>query len=260
MSDPHLPPEICDYIVDLLHNEPGVLKRCCLVSQSWVPRTRKYLFADIKFLYSKHLRKWKRAFLDPSRSPAHHTHTLTVSCPVVTSTDAQGGWIRAFSNVTRLEVLGGIRDLDYSAVSLVPFHGFSPVLKSLRVASESFPCVQILSLACSFRFLEDLDLTQPTVDVGIIDLDRTVFRPSISPVLTGTLRVHLPGRMGGATRRLLDLPGGLHFRKLELSCCRDSNFQWMRALVVECSDALECVDIKCWAPRTFAWLLHWNRY
>ncbi|KAF9642570.1 hypothetical protein BDM02DRAFT_3105483, partial [Thelephora ganbajun] len=50
MSDPHLPPEVCDYIVDLLHNKPDTLGWCCLVSRSWIPRTRKHLFADIKFL------------------------------------------------------------------------------------------------------------------------------------------------------------------------------------------------------------------
>ncbi|KAF9642424.1 hypothetical protein BDM02DRAFT_3124560, partial [Thelephora ganbajun] len=252
MSDPHLPPEICDYIVDLLHNEPDTLERCCLVSRSWVPRTRKHLFADIKFLYSDDLERWKKAFPDPSGSPTHHTHTLTVGClQVVTVTDAQeGGWIRAFSNVTRL-VLGGTRELCDSAVSLVPFHGFSPVLKSLHVTSKIFPCAQILNLACSFRFLEDLDLAQRRADVGIVDWDRTVFQPSTLPVLTGTLRVYLSGRMGSVTRRLLDLPGGLHFRKLVLSCCFDGNFRWMRALVVGCSDTLECVDIECWVTLPF---------
>ncbi|KAF9645554.1 hypothetical protein BDM02DRAFT_495077 [Thelephora ganbajun] len=247
MSEPHLPPEISEYIVDLLRNELDTLERCCLVSRSWVPRTRKHLFADIKFLYSDDLERWKRTFPDPSRYPTHHTHTLTIGCPeVVTAADAQeGGWIRAFSNVTRLEVLSGLRDLYGSEVSLVPFHGFSPVLKSLRVASETFPCVQILNLACSFRFLEDLDLAQHMMGVGIIGRDRTVFQPSTSPVLTGTLRVYLPGRMGCVTRRLLNLPCGLHFRKLEFSCYRDDNLRWMRALVVGCSNTLECVDIEC---------------
>jgi len=38
-SNPYLPPEILDYIVDLLHNSPNALKECCLVSKSWIPRT-----------------------------------------------------------------------------------------------------------------------------------------------------------------------------------------------------------------------------
>ena len=30
----NLPPEILDYILDLLHDEPEALKECCLVSKS----------------------------------------------------------------------------------------------------------------------------------------------------------------------------------------------------------------------------------
>jgi hypothetical protein len=56
MSNPDLPPEILDYIIDLLHDEPETLKRCCLVSKSWVPRTRKHLFADIGFQTEEHLK------------------------------------------------------------------------------------------------------------------------------------------------------------------------------------------------------------
>ena len=47
MSDPYLAPETLDRIVDLLHNKREPLKACCLVSKSWVSRTRKHLFADI---------------------------------------------------------------------------------------------------------------------------------------------------------------------------------------------------------------------
>ena len=37
MSLSRLPPEICDYIIDLLHNQQEVLKDCCLVCKSFVP-------------------------------------------------------------------------------------------------------------------------------------------------------------------------------------------------------------------------------
>ncbi|KAF9643900.1 hypothetical protein BDM02DRAFT_1281204 [Thelephora ganbajun] len=246
MSDPYLPSEICDYIVDLLHNEPDTLERCCLVSRSWVPRTRKHLFADIRFLYTKHLRRWKWTFPDPSRSPAHHTHTLTICCSeAVTAADAQeGGWIRTFSNVTRLKMSG---DFERPKASLIPFHNFSPALKYLHVASATFPCAQIFDFICSFRLLEDLDLVQRRVIIaGPIDRDGAIFQPSTSPALTGILRVYLSESMEYATRRLLNLPGGLHFRKLELSCYFEGNIQWIRALVAGCSDTLECVDIKYW--------------
>ena len=46
---------------------------------------------------------------DIANSPAYHTRFLFVGCPrVVTASDAEeGGWIRAFSGVERLDVDGG---------------------------------------------------------------------------------------------------------------------------------------------------------
>lgn len=65
MSDPHLPQETIDHIIDILHNEPETLKACCLASKFWIPRTRKYLFADIWFISVRHLELWKKTFPDP---------------------------------------------------------------------------------------------------------------------------------------------------------------------------------------------------
>ncbi|KAF9789295.1 hypothetical protein BJ322DRAFT_1000309, partial [Thelephora terrestris] len=48
MSNRFIPPEICDHIVDFLHDDPKTLKQCCLCSRSWVPRTRKHLFAVVR--------------------------------------------------------------------------------------------------------------------------------------------------------------------------------------------------------------------
>ena len=71
MSNPHrhLPPEILDSVIDLLHDEPETLKQCFLVSKSWVPRTRRHLFAYIKFRSASDLRSWKKAFPDVADSP-----------------------------------------------------------------------------------------------------------------------------------------------------------------------------------------------
>jgi len=72
----NLPCELLDHIVDLLYNSqtfgriPPELRDCSLVSKSWVPRTRRHLFADIHFQTAKRLESWKKAFPDPSTSPA----------------------------------------------------------------------------------------------------------------------------------------------------------------------------------------------
>ena len=96
MSNPHLLLEILDHIVDVIHNRPETLKKCCLVSKSWVPRTQKHLFCRIGTFSAEHLESWKKAFPGPSNSSAYHTHTPSVGCPrAFATTDAEGGLIQA---------------------------------------------------------------------------------------------------------------------------------------------------------------------
>jgi len=88
-----LPPEILDLIVDHLHDEPFALRAqleiCCLVSKSWVPRTRKHLFTHLTFDDSlverskSHIELWKRAFPDPfSKTWRCLTFTTTAVRPM----------------------------------------------------------------------------------------------------------------------------------------------------------------------------------
>lgn len=79
-----LPPELFDHIVDHLHLEYTTLKTCCLVSKSWVPRTRRHLFARVDFCFPKSIGLWMKVFPDPFNSPAHHTRTLHIDASVVT--------------------------------------------------------------------------------------------------------------------------------------------------------------------------------
>ena len=74
----HLPLETLDYIVDHLHDEPKILEECYLISKSWIPRTRKHLFAEIKFRSVEDVDLWKTTFPDPSNFPVCHTHTLSI--------------------------------------------------------------------------------------------------------------------------------------------------------------------------------------
>ena len=110
MSDPRLPPEISDYIVDLLHDQPEALERCCLVSKSWIPRTRKHLFCEIVFRNLADLKVWKDTFPDPSNTPTHHTRRLTFEFSVNTIITVLGEgnyWTRVFRNVAELKFWRG---------------------------------------------------------------------------------------------------------------------------------------------------------
>ena len=246
MSNPHrsyLPPEILDYIIDLLDDGLETLGECCLVSKSWVPRTRKHLFAEVWFQSAAKLWLWKKTFPDHASSPAYHTHTLFVGCPGdVTVADAeQGGWIRSFSRVVELVVYSSRGKPHPPEVSLIPFHGFSPVLKCLDVYSSTLSTSETFALISSLPLLEDLTLsTCVDEDDPNFSVPLTVFKPT-SPALAVDLS---PSKtLERTARKLLGSPNGLHFRTIVLSFSHGVDIQWITALVVGCSRTLESLTI-----------------
>ena len=248
MSNPRLPAEMLDHIVDHLHDKRWALKQCCLVSKSWIPRTRKHLFANLVFTTVGTLQSWKNTFPVPSTSPAGYVKSLFISGPQAATA---GSWIRGFSRVENLEmcVLALNFDFNESATPLVPFHGFSPVLKSLRLIIVAFPPSQIFNLILSFPLLEDLTLI---VHLGVStdngdgskegEMPTATQRPT-PPVFTGSLKLHMKQELKPFTRRLLSLPGGIHFRKLTLKCFSGGDLLLTTALIEGCSHTLESVDI-----------------
>jgi len=244
----HFPPEILDYIVDHLHDKRDALKNCCLVSKSWVPRSRKHLFGYVKIHSAAKLNLWKKMFPDKSDSPACHTHTISLTCPEeVTAADAEeGGWIRSFSHVVRLGIHSDPMKYGGPVVPLTPFHGFSPALNYLRILSSTLPNSQIFDLICSLPLLEDLTLGIGGTDDNVPspDVPLRVVQPT-SPALTGTLDLTVFGGMESIARRFLGLPNGLHFRELVLSWFYKEDLQWIIALVVGCSDTLERLSVTC---------------
>jgi len=227
-----LPPEILDHVIDHLYDEPATLKACCVVSKSWVPRARKHLFAHVGFdAWESHLETWKKTFPDPSTSPAHHTRTLFFHAPpvIITADTGAGGWVRTFHNVTHLRLMR----LDRA--SLVPLHGLSPAVRSLNLTIVPFA---VFDLICSFPLLEDLALISlyPKNEAEVWN------PPSTSPTLTGHLDVRTSGMFPAVTRRLLDLPGGLHFSKITAFFFSD-DAESVTDLVSECSGTLESLTI-----------------
>ena len=136
MSSPYLPAELLYYIVDHLQDTKDALKSCGLVSKSWIPRTRRHLFADIKYSPDR-LQSWKTTFLDPSSSPASYTKYFFIGFPpVVTAADAEGdGWTPTFSNVVHFEVdIQATTGTDLPETQLALFYGFSPLIKTLHMS------------------------------------------------------------------------------------------------------------------------------
>jgi len=254
MSNPYLLPEILDCVVDLLHDEPEALKTCCLVSKSWVPRTRRHLFADIKLRSVSDLRAWKKVFPDTVSSPAHRVRSLSVGCPefAVAADAEEGGWTQPFSGVTSLDVDNGTSVLKTSPAPLI--YKFISTLKSLRMSPILLPCPHLFDLIHSSPLLEDLTLTGQNKSLGNDenpDCPQAIV-PLSSPPLTGTLSLSISGGMGDFVRRLLDLPNGLHFRRLAFSWDRN-DLRWVAALVEVCSHALEFLYVACISGDASVW-------
>ena len=250
MSNQYLLPELLDIIADILHDSRNALKNCCLVSKSWVPRTRKHLFANVKFRTTNDVESWKSAFPDPSTSPAHHTKTLSIESYRAAAAVGveEGGWIRSFSCAVRLEIgLAGAVVAGKPINCLFPFHGFSPALKSLRLSHIPLPLplIFIFDLIHSFPHLEDLYVIDPVprnfrVEESFDGQPTTVQYPN-PPAFTGSLRLHKIGRIAP---QLLSLPSGLHFRKLHLTWYTELDVSWTTSFVESCCFTLEslCVD------------------
>jgi len=178
---------------------------------------------------------WKKTFPEPSTSPAHHARSLTIcGLPVIPAADpGAGDWIRAFCNVVHLHLEHAPR-VDHQ-VSLTPFHGLSPTVRSLRLTATSS---EVFDLVCSFPHLEDLALDSLRPTDGAVG--RSV--PSASPKLTGSLELTTTSETQSITRQLLDLPDGLHFAMMKVLSL-DKDLESMNDLVSRCSGALESLAI-----------------
>ena len=244
MSNPDLPAELVEKIVDLLRDDADTLKRCCLVSKSWIPLTRKHLFANIEFRSPEMLQAWKDTFPDPSTSPACYTKSLRV--PVysddITLADAEeGGWIPTFSQVERFVMVIE----EEQEISLVPFHGFSPILKSLDIHQVYSLSSYISGLIYSFPLLEDLSVAACCGFECDDDFNQQLAGtwPSNLPPFTGCLGLYVGSGMGIIASGLQSLPSGLHFRELKLKLGNEADISFATSLVEECSSTLRSLQI-----------------
>ena len=235
MSEPQLPTEMLDCITDFLHDNRDALKTCCLVSISWVPRTRKHLFKCVNFKYSGDFDKWKRNFPNPVKSPAIHTRSLFFRYADRLS-DADVGWIRSFTNVVQLEMVAcGI--LDYNRRLLSPFHGLSSTVKSLSVVWTDLKSQEVFDLICSFPHLVDLHVAGEG-RIRNSGRDWTISRlpPLTGSIVLGTLTPDF-------ARQLLKLANHLRFKKIMLQKMLKNSFEGVADLAERCCDVLECIEI-----------------
>jgi hypothetical protein len=250
MSNPRLPAEMLDHVVDHLHDTEDALKSCCLVSKSWVPRTRKHLFAVVEFPTENILQSWRETFRDPSTSPACYTKTLSVGCSeaLVPADEFEDSWIRGFSRIVHLEV-GSQERFDDVFWGFVPLHGLSPVIKSLHMTVPDVPTPFIFDLIFSLPLLEDLTMVVSDEDSiggnGRFDWLPAATQPPSPPAFTGSLELSLMGEMEYIITPLLSLQGGIHFRKLVVTWFNEYDLLTTAVLMEACSHTLEYLDVAC---------------
>ena len=260
MSDPYLPEELLDHVVDLLCDERDTLKSCCLVSKSWIPCSRKHLFAKVEFFGTENLESWKTTFPDPSTSPAYYAKSLSFRYPdVITNADGgEGGLIHAFSRVVCVymnlcgeptfgdDLLSTEPLFTPGPACLVQFHGFSPALTSLNLVSTAISSSQLSNLVRSFPLLENLTVTSGdrTPQLGEDSEERSA-ADQPPPAFTGSLGLYLDEWTSSVAQLLLQSPNGLRFRKLSVQCNHEGDLRMAMDFVEACSPTLESLYIFC---------------
>ena len=259
MSTPRLLEELLDHVVDHLHDERANLENCCLVSKSWIPRARKHLFSTISIRGAGNLQSWKNAFPDPSSSPARYTKTLVIGCPEVVAIEdvVAGGWLSAFSRVVRLAMhVPSVGDgLDQQDISLIPFHGLFPAIRSLSIHLITFPSSPIFNLICSFPTLENLHVEvckRLTDRVDGFDVQQSPVQTLNPPAFSGSLKLQVKGGWNPLIHPLLSLPSGIHFRSLCLALNDEKDVSSAVTLVERCHSTLESLRLSCGYIRMFA--------
>ena len=244
------PREILDLIIDQLHDEPQALKSCCAVSKAWIYRTQKHLFNHVKF-QDRHVSQWRETFPNPLGSPAHNTRILSIGL-TGPATDADADTFLAFRRVSHLNV-DTTRQYDQE-LSLVPFHGISPTVRSLHLSFSRISNSEIFGLICSLPLLEDLAL----VCRGPRNRYEAWTIPPTSPRLIGSLELHMVGIQTIASG-LLDLPNFLCSRRIAVEWIFPSDVGSTMDLMSRCSDTLESLEITNCLTGVSPWTMLFDR-
>jgi len=232
---PRIPQEIIDEILDHVGTDSDLksLRACSLVSKSWVPSCRRYLFYTVFFTPIK-MAKWLKAFPVPEQSPTHHIKDLRFSLggyygPVGKFFADYSPW---FTNVEKMDLLG------YGGLSpswMPPFGMLPQSVTSLTINAYYVTLVEIRDIMMQLSNLDNLSLSGPLAAVD---------RNTLLGVGTS-----LRGRFGGrlvladghanadVTNMLMDVPTGLHFTEVQIRATRQCHLSTVR-LVEACGKTL----------------------
>ena len=238
---PRVPQEIIDEILDHLAVDIQVdgglavryLRSCALVSKSWIPLSRRFLFHTILFT-SKNVDKWLSMFPVPEESPARHVKDLYLVVGDRNSVPEQFlEYTPWFTNVERMALLG--------AGELQPWWR---IPSSWRLP-QSVTSLNIKASVVTLTLLQIIMGQLPNLDdLSLSGCIRAADRGK-SPGVRTVLRGRFGGRLGlddeyaseEVIDMLLEIPTGLHFTEVDIRTTRECFLSTVK-LAEACSKTL----------------------
>ena len=256
----NLPQELVDEILGYLLDDPDDLKTCSL--------TCKYLFGATRPLIHQRLYLAPRLDLATHPKPKRYLFSRRESTPKEferlidadrsgllrytrhLTLKTEGGSLSPTNiqeylpHIRPITKLHGLTLITFDAQPFIPvlsqhFGMFTNTLRHLDVQDAYGTGQQLLYLICQFPLLEDLTIVSPIGDVA--DPPHYVPKITQSPPLRGKLFL-AETYLLELSECLTALPGGLHFRSLELFQCEGS-----QAILDACSHTVTSVSYLWYA-------------
>jgi hypothetical protein len=246
MGVPHLPLELVEEIIDLLVGDTKSLHSCSLVSTSWIHRSRRHLFADIKLHSLSDLKSWFSAGLGPS---SDHVRALDLAqndeVQWITPDSLAGAFndFSSFHNVRSLALTG--LDLTlFDEHSLTRFFGhFSEHLISLSVKGMTVHPDALLFFVCMFPRLDNLKLDYLMMGMGKGTISYR--EPAITPRFRGKLALaNIKSHGASMISPFVDSPLPMAFEDVSVVDCRFDTPKPLKDLFVACQATMKKIKVS----------------
>lgn len=244
MVVPYLPLEIVEEIIDVLAQDTKTLLSCSLVSTSWVHRSRRHLFADVKLPSLLDLQLWFSTGLGPSST---HVRFLDLSQNEDSrwiTPDSLAGIYNDFTSFHNVESLA-LTSLDltlFDEHSLTRFFGhFSENLTSLNVKGMTVHPDALLFFICMFPRLDDLKLDYLTMGRATIPFRQ----PTVTPRFRGKLALsNIKSNGTSMVAAFVDPPLPMAFQDVCVVDCRFETPKPLKDLFIACQETMKKIKVS----------------
>jgi len=219
ITGPTIPQDIINEIVDHLairldshlaiDSDFLPIRACALLSKSSVQPCQRHLFRIATFT-PETVDRWFKTFPVPEESPAHYVKDVRIRI------GGGGGCVpeKFFKHVPRFKNVEKISLLGYGGAPLMrktSLWRFPQSATSLTIATDLVTLIQVQDIIAQLPNLDDLWLSG-----SLVALDR---REPLG--IETVLRRRFGGKLilsGDVINMLLEIPSGLHFTEMQVSC------------------------------------------